>query len=80
VVGKSCRVTVQYSPSAAGASDSGQLNATNSKKKGATTASLALAGAGATRHLYWTNYGDYGRIARANIDGTGVNPFFAFAH
>ena len=61
--GKSCSVTVQYSPSGAGASDAAQLNATNGKKKGSTTASVALSGAGAVSERVFV-------IAYSNLDGT----------
>jgi Domain of unknown function (DUF5050)/Abnormal spindle-like microcephaly-assoc'd, ASPM-SPD-2-Hydin len=73
--GKSCTVTVQYSPSATGASDTAQLTATNGKRKQPTTANLALAGAGAlSGHIYWVN-GNYA-IARANRDGSNPNLTF----
>src|SRR6266542_2964477 len=63
---KSCTVTVQYSPSADGASDSATLAA--SGKKTAASASLTLTGAGASRHVYWANNGS-GTIGRGDVDG-----------
>jgi hypothetical protein len=73
--GKSCSVTVRYSPSGAGASDTGQLQATN-KKKPPLTATLTLKGAGAvSRHIYWSNFSTP-TIGRANVDGSSPNQSF----
>jgi hypothetical protein len=69
---KTCGVTVQYSPSAAGATDTATLTATS--KKPAASTSITLKGAGAaTGHLYWaTDNGmrDGGTIVEANLDGS----------
>ena len=54
----------------------GQLNATNGKKKGPTTASLALTGAGAVSgHVYWANF-TTDTIGRADLNGQNANPSF----
>jgi hypothetical protein len=72
--GKSCSVTVQYAPSAAGASDSATLAA--SSKKPAASASLTLTGSGAvSRHVYWTNRGS-GTIGLADLDRPNLNQSF----
>jgi hypothetical protein len=69
----SCRVSVQYSPNAEGASDTATLTATGEKP---APASLTLKGAGAVvRHIYWTN-AETDTIGRANLDGSGVNQSF----
>lgn len=69
---KTCGLTVRYSPSAAGATDTAILTATS--KKPAASASITLKGAGAaTGHLYWaTDNGvkDGGTIVEANLDGS----------
>jgi hypothetical protein len=70
---KSCSVTVQYGPTTAGQSDSATLAA--SGKKPAASASLTLTGAGASRHVYWTNF-DTNTIGRADLDGQNPNQFF----
>jgi hypothetical protein len=71
---RSCTVSVQYSPSAAGASDSATLAA--SGKKPAASAGLTLTGSGAvSRHVYWGNY-NTGTIGRADVDGQNPNQSF----
>jgi virginiamycin B lyase len=70
---KSCSVTVQYGPTTAGQSDSATLAA--SGKKPAASASLTLTGAGASRHVYWTNF-DTNTIGRADLDGQNPNLSF----
>ena len=78
---KTCGVTLQYSPSAAGASDTATLTATS--KKPAAGPSIMLKGAGAaTGHLYWaTDNGmrDGGTIVEANLDGTSPQTLVSLA-
>lgn len=71
---KSCSITVAYTPSASGASDSGTLTARS--RKPSATATVALSGRGAPpRHMYWTNY--YANtIGRASVDGSAVEHSF----
>jgi hypothetical protein len=82
--GRSCTFEVSYTSSAAGATDTGTVTATAHttahKLHAASTLRLVAAGA---RHIYWTtfNYGPSpncspGRIGRAKVDGTNVNPTF----
>jgi virginiamycin B lyase len=71
---KSCIVTVDYTPEAAGQTDVGTLTATAKKLDGA--AELALTGTGAAiRHVYWAQtLSD--TIGRAGVDGSDVNQSF----
>jgi len=72
--GKTCSVTVAYTPSAADA-ESAALTATS--KKPAASASITLIGTGA-RRVYWTNFNSVnsGTVGRANADGSDVNQGF----
>ena len=73
--GKSCSVTVVYSPTAAGQSDSATLTAKG--KKAAAAASLTLTGTGGTlRHIYWGHSPLVPRVGRADVDGQNVNQNF----
>src|SRR5205823_1785258 len=70
---KSCAVTVEYAPTAAGASDTATLTATGKKPSG-RSASITLTGSGAVPpvHIYWTN-ANIGTIGRADLDGNNAN-------
>ena len=73
--GKSCRIAVQYGPTAAG-----QLSATlaGSGEQPVVSASLTLIGTGARAgHVYWANTGT-NAIGRADLDGNpaSVNQSF----
>src|SRR5207247_2927911 len=70
-MGSSCDVTVEFSPSAAGAS-SARLGATSPK----ASAGLRLTGAGVVSgHVYWANF-SAGSIGRADLDGSNPNQSF----
>ncbi len=66
--GKSCAVTIVFSPTSAG-SYTATLTATG-RKTGVIT-SLMLTGTG-VRHIYWSNGNG---ISRADVDGQNVNQF-----
>ena len=68
--GRSCVVTVTYTPTAPGSNDAAVLVATS---PGHTTRSaLNLLGTGGScGHIYWTNYST-GTIGRAGLDGAAV--------
>src|SRR6266542_3552007 len=73
--GKSCSVTVVYSPTAAGQSDTATLTA--SGRKAAATTSLTLTGTGSgPRHIYWGHSPQHPKIGRADIDGQNANQSF----
>jgi virginiamycin B lyase len=71
--GKSCTVTVQFSPPGTGVVTA---TLTAVSKKAAVTATDPLTGTGAPgAHLYWTDFGAFpntGTIGEANLDGTGA--------
>ncbi len=70
--GKSCSVTVAYSPTAAGQGDSATLAA--SGRKAAASTSLSLTGTGAgPLHIYWGHSPLMPEIGRADIDGQNVD-------
>lgn len=70
---KSCTVTVEYGPTAAGQSDSASLTA--SGKKPPSTATLSLTGQSTAPHIYWTVWA-VGIVGRADVDGSNVDPWF----
>lgn len=69
--GKSCTVTVQFTPASAGTATA---TLTAASKKSDVSVTDALTGTGAPgAHLYWANFGaspDTGTIDDANLDGT----------
>src|SRR6266545_586956 len=73
--GKSCSVTVVYSPTAAGQSDTATLAA--SGRKAAASTSLTLTGTGGgPLHIYWGHSPFLPEIGRADIDGQNVDQSF----
>ncbi len=73
--GKSCSVTVAYSPTAAGQGDTATLAA--SGRKAAASTSLTLTGTGAgPLHIYWGHSPFVPRVGRADINGQNVNQAF----
>ena len=71
--GKSCTVTVQFTPASSGTVTA---TLTAASKKSGVSVTDALTGTGTPgAHLYWASFGAFpntGTIDEANLDGTGV--------